>query len=74
MWRWVGFLTLAAIFAIAFRITSEKNPPPFYRLTPCPFCEDGKIWNQAHGSTDLERVNCPHCNGTGEIDLDKIGC
>lgn len=72
MWPIVGLIIIIAIFAIAFRISSERNPPLFSTRTICPDC-DGKIWNQAQGSGDLERVNCPHCDGSGEIDLDKIG-
>lgn len=64
-------LILAAIFALASRISSEKNPPPFSKAIPCPVCGGtGKTWNQAHGSSDLELVDCERCDGSGEIYLD----
>lgn len=64
---WAGVIIVFAIFAVAFRITSERNPPPFSDITTCPNCENGKIWDQAHGSSDLELINCPRCGGSGEI-------
>lgn len=65
---WAAII-IAGIFALVFIITSGKNPPLFSDITTCPNCEDGKIWSQTHDSNDLELINCPRCNGTGEISL-----
>lgn len=66
---WIGLIIILIILAAAFKITSERNPPPFSDTTICPNCEDGKIWSQAHDSSDLELIDCPRCKGTGEISI-----
>ena len=64
---WAGVIIILVIFTVFFKITSERNPPPFSDITTCPDCEDGKVWNQAHDSSDLELINCSRCGGSGEI-------
>ena len=66
---WAGLIIVLGIFAVAFRITSERYPPPFSDFTTCPDCENGKIWNQVHDSNDLQLINCPRCGGTTEISI-----
>lgn len=68
----VGLIIIIIIFTVVFKITSERNPPPFSNITTCPDCENGKIWNQANDSNDLELINCPYCGGTGEISIKDL--
>lgn len=69
MFFWTAIFIIPAILAVVFIITSGKNPPLFSDTTDCPDCEKGKIWSQAHDSSDLELANCTRCGGTGEISL-----
>ena len=69
----VGIIIIAAIFTVAFWISSERNPPLFSRMTICPACNGtGKMPDQAHDSSDLQFIECGRCEGSGEIDLDTF--
>lgn len=77
-WRWtllplIGLIMIAAIFTVAFWISSGRNPPLFSRTTLCPDCGGtGKMPDEAPDSADLQFVDCGRCEGSGEIDLDDL--
>ena len=64
---WAGLVIVLMVFIAVFKISVEGNLQLFSDITTCPDCEDGKIWDQAHDSSDLEVVNCLRCGGSGEI-------